>query len=129
MSLFVFFKAKWLIDNIKVWSAFYPMAILCSSKMTHLSLQRGMNESTCQKVVMCDCVSKVEWKLLYVKKNNLLCDCVGLLFLAFWSTLTSVSLLDNHRPEPAISDDLITNHFISLNTFLFHLLCLRLCFK
>ena len=33
------------------------------------------------------------------------------------------------RSEPAISDDLITKHFISLNTFLFHLLCLRLCFK
>ena len=32
-------------------------------------------------------------------------------------------------PEPAISYDLITIHYISLNTFLFYLLCLRLCFK
>ena len=31
--------------------------------------------------------------------------------------------------EPAISDDLITKHNISLNTFFFDKLCLRLCFK
>ena len=33
------------------------------------------------------------------------------------------------RSEPAISDDLITKHYISFNTFFFDILCLRLCFK
>ena len=37
--------------------------------------------------------------------------------------------LNSSKPEPAISYDLITKHYISSNTFLFYLLCLRLCFK
>ena len=31
--------------------------------------------------------------------------------------------------KPAISDDLITKHNISLNTFMFYIMCPRLCFK
>ena len=41
----------------------------------------------------------------------------------FWNIEASL------KSEPAISDDLITEHHISLNTFIFYLLCLRLCFK
>ena len=43
---------------------------------------------------------------------------------------TNVFFLEKHdRTKPAISGDLITKHYILLNTFIFYLLCLRLCFK
>ena len=42
---------------------------------------------------------------------------------------TAVYFASEEHSEPAISDDLITKHYISSNSFLFHLLCLRLCFK
>ena len=48
----------------------------------------------------------------------------------WWPTLEP--LLDRgdiQNAEPAISDDLITKHYISLNTFFLDKLCLRLCFK
>ena len=47
---------------------------------------------------------------------------------SLYCAIQAILFFINSYTEPAISDDLITKHYISLNTFLFHLLCLMLCF-